>query len=142
MPGLPTPSPMEPCAHGMEQAWCYLCRIESSGVDAPVAWGLEDDDAPGVDDYESFTDPMSATRVRYLRFLCDEFDVPFDDTLTEGEAAVVTISFLEEPMTESQTRTLAWFADHGNGTTDPSLTYGVARRTIRRLVALRGLRSA
>jgi len=85
---------------------------------------------------------MSATRVRYLRFLCDEFDVPFDDTLTEGEAAVVTISFLEEPMTESQARTLAWFADHAIGAAGGSLTYGEARRQIRRLVALRGLRSA
>ena len=126
----------------MEGAWCYLCRIEDSGVDPQVAWGLEDDDAPGVDDYEGFTDPMSPTRVRYLRFLCDEFGVPFDETLNQGEAAVVTISFLEEPMTESQVRTLEWFAAHGNGTTDPSLTYAEARQKIRRLVALRGLKSA
>jgi hypothetical protein len=133
---------MEPCEHGMEHAWCYVCRIEDSGVDPQVAWGLEDDDAPGVDDYEDFSEPMSATRVRYLRFLCEEFGVAFDASLTEGEAAVVTISFLEETMTESQARTLGWFAEHGNGTTDPALTYAAARQKIRRLVALRGLRSA
>ena len=54
----------------------------------------------------------------------------------------VTISFLEEPMTEPQSRTLGWFAEHGIGTAGASLTYGEARQTIRRLVALRGLRSA
>ena len=126
----------------MEPRWCYLCRIEASGVDPQVAWGLADEDGPGVEDYETFTEPMSAARVPFLRFLCDEFEIAFDDTLNEGEAAVVTISFLEEPMTESQARTLGWFADHGNGTSDPSLTYGEARQKIRRLVALRGLKSA
>jgi hypothetical protein len=133
---------MERCGHGMEPAWCYLCRIEASGVDPHVAWGLEDEDGPSVEDYENFTEPMSAARIRYLRFLCDEFGLPFDDTLNEGEAAVVTISFLEEPMTESQGRTLEWFAGNGNGDSDASLTYGQARQKIRRLVALRGLRSA
>jgi hypothetical protein len=133
---------MERCGHGMEPTWCYLCRIEASGVDPHVAWGLEDEDGPTVDDYETYTGPMSAARVRYLRFLCEEFGVAFDDTLNEGEAAVVTISFLEEPMTDPQARTLAWFADHGNGAGDPSLTYGEARQKIRRLVALRGLKSA
>ncbi len=126
----------------MEPAWCYLCRIEASGVDPHVAWGLEDEDGPSVEDYENFTEPMSAARIRYLRFLCDEFGVPFDDALNEGEAAVVTISFLEEPMTESQGRTLEWFAGNGNGASDSTLTYGQARQKIRRLVALRGLRSA
>ena len=133
---------MGPCGHGMEPAWCYLCRIESSGVEPRVAWGLEDDDAPGVEDYEDFTDAMSAIRVRYLRFLCDEFGVPFDETLTEGEAAVVTISFLEEPMTQSQAETLHRLSERGGGAVAASLTYGEARQTIRRLVALRGLRSA
>jgi hypothetical protein len=133
---------VERCGHGLEPAWCYLCRIEASGVDPHVAWGLEDEDGPSVEDYENFTEPMSAARIRYLRFLCDEFGVPFDDTLNEGEAAVVTISFLEEPMTESQGRTLEWFAGNGNGASDASLTYGQARQKIRRLVALRGLRSA
>jgi hypothetical protein len=133
---------MERCGHGMEPTWCYICRIEASGVDPQVAWGLEDGDGPGVDDYETYTEPMSASRVRYLRFLCEEFGVTFDDTRNEGEAAVVTISFLEEPMTRSQARTLGWFADHGSGTSDASLTYGEARQKIRRLVALRGLRSA
>ena len=126
----------------MEAAWCYLCRIEACGVAPHVAWGLEDDDAPGVDEYENFTAPMSAERARYLRFLCDEFDVPFDGSLNEGEAAVVTISFLEEPMSEPQARTLEWFAEHGIGTAGGSLTYGEARQKIRRLVALRGLKSA
>ncbi len=109
----------------MEPAWCYLCRIEASGVDPHVAWGLEDEDGPSVEDYENFTEPMSAARIRYLRFLCDEFGVPFDDALNEGEAAVVTISFLEEPMTESQGRTLEWFA--GNGTALPTPRSRTAR---------------
>ena len=133
---------MDPCAHGMDPTWCYLCRIEASGVDAYVAWGLDDEDTPGVEDYEDFTEPMSATRVRYLRFLCDELAIPFDDTLNEGEAAVVTISLLEEPMTESQARTLDRFTGGGTSTTGTTLTYGEARQKIRRLVALRGLRSA
>ena len=133
---------MDRCGHGMDAAWCYLCRIDASGVAPSLAWGLEDEDAPGVDDYENFTGPMSAERARYLRFLCDEFDVPFDDTLTEGESAVVTISFLEEPMTDPQSRTLAWFAGDAAATADARLTYGEARQKIRRLVALRGLRSA
>lgn len=126
----------------MEDAWCYLCRIEASGVDPGLAWGLEDEDAPSVEDYEEFNGPMSLPRARYLRFLCDEYGVPFDETLTEGEAAVVVISFLEEPMTEIQERTLGWFAEHGNGVPSNELTYADARRTIRRLVALRGLKSA
>jgi hypothetical protein len=133
---------MDRCAHGMDAAWCYLCRIEASEVAPHVAWGLEDDDAPGVEDYEGYTGAMSAERSSYLRFLCDEFGVPFDDTLNEGEAAVVTISFLEEPMTEPQARTLAWFAGNAAGTSDQALSYGEARLKIRRLVALRGLKSA
>jgi len=130
---------MERCGHGLEQAWCYLCRIEDSGVEPHVAWGLEDADAPGVDDYENYTEPMSPIRMRYLSFLCQEFGVPFDETLNEGEASVVTISFLEEPLTESQARTLGWFAGNRGGTADTGLTYAEARQKIRRLVALRGL---
>jgi hypothetical protein len=133
---------MERCQHGMERAWCYVCRIEDSGVDPHAAWGLDDGDAPGVEDYEAYTDPMSPALAGYLRFLCDEFGVAFDGSLNEGEAAVVLISFLEEPASESQTRTLEWLAEHVGGDVVPGLTYGEARQRIRRLVALRGLKSA
>jgi len=129
------------CQHGMDPSWCYLCRIDGSGVDAHTAWGLDDGDAPTIDSFEAFTDPMSATQARYVAFLCGEFGVTFDPTLNEGEGAVIVISFLEEPMTASQTQTLGWLVEHGGGTVDAQLTYGEARARIRRLVALRGLKS-
>ena len=37
---------MEPCNHGMDAEWCYLCRIERSGVDPHAAWGLDVTDDP------------------------------------------------------------------------------------------------
>ena len=33
-------SMMDGCTHGMDADWCYLCRIERSGADPRVAWGL------------------------------------------------------------------------------------------------------
>ncbi len=130
------------CQHGMDPSWCYLCRIDNSGVDAHTAWGLDDDDAPTIDSFEAFIDPMSTTQARYVAFLCGEFGVTFDPTLNEGEGAVIVISFLDEPMTASQTQTLEWLVEHGGGAVDAHLTYGEARARIRRLVALRGLKSS
>lgn len=130
------------CQHGMEPSWCYLCHLETADVDSRVIWGLEDDEGPTLDDWETWTGPMPSDQERYLRFLCAEFGVPFDETLREGEAAVVIISFLEEPMLERQARTLTWLSEHAGVAVDERSDYAAARATIRRLVALRGLRSA
>lgn len=51
-------------------------------------------------------------------------------------------SLLGDPASESQTQTLAWLAEHAGGDAGTGLSYGEARAKIRRLVALRGLRSA
>jgi len=130
------------CQHGMEPSWCYLCHLETADVDSRVLWGLEDDEGPTLDDWESWTGPMPREQERYLRFLCEEFGLPFDPTLREGEAAVVVVSFLEEPMLERQARTLGWLSEHAGVAVDGTSNYANARATIRRLVALRGLRSA
>jgi hypothetical protein len=131
---------MERCGHGMDADWCYLCRIERSGVDPRAAWGLDALDVDG--DPLLRTGPMRPSQNGFLRFLCEEFAEGFDDTLTEGEAELVVESFLDEPMTEAQARTLAWLAEHAAAPVDDGLTYGQARTQIRRLVALRGLKSA
>jgi len=123
----------------MDAEWCYLCRIERSGVDPHAAWGLDTDDD---------RDPLLRTGLmlpgqeRFLRFLCDEFAEGFDDTLNEGEAAIIVESFLDEPMSEVQARTLAWLSEHAGMPADDRLSYGQARTEIRRLVAIRGLKSA
>jgi Protein of unknown function (DUF3072) len=124
----------------MDVGWCYLCRIDRSGVDPRAAWGLDvlDDE----DDPLQRTGPMQPSQEGFLRFLCQEFGEVFDDTLTEGEATLVVESFLDEPMSDAQGRTLAWLAEQAGATVDEDLTYGQARTQIRRLVALRGLRSA
>jgi hypothetical protein len=133
---------MDTCDHGMDPTWCYLCRVEAGTADPSAAWGLRDHDGPTLDDWEDFTAPMTRVQRGYLRFLCEEFDVPFDDSLTEGEAAAVIVSFLEEPMTASQERTLASLSERAGTTAEGGLAYGEARQRIRQLVALRGLRSA
>jgi hypothetical protein len=130
---------MDGCAHGMEPAWCYLCRIEESGADPAAAWGVMDEpDGP----WERRTGPMSMQQLGYLRFLCDEFAEGFDQSLTTGEASVVIESFLDESMSQDQERTLRWLAERGGAPFEGGLTYGQARSAIRRLVASRGLKSA
>jgi hypothetical protein len=130
---------MDGCAHAMEPAWCYLCRIEASGADPATAWGvLDEPDEP----WERRTGPMTLHQLGYLRFLCDEFAEGSDPSLTEGEATVVIQSFLDEPMSEDQERTLRWLIERVGAAFDGGLTYGQARSAIRRLVASRGLKSA
>ena len=128
------------CAHGLEAAWCYLCRIDASGVPTQVAWGLDDPD--WIDDPGVLPGPMDHDRSAYLRFLASEYEEGFDETLTEGESVLLIESYLGEPMTPSQLETLRALAAHASVPLDEDLTYGQARLAIRRLVALRGLRTA
>ena len=132
---------MDPCQHGMDQTWCYLCRVDGSGADPRSAWGLDVWDASPLP-WERRIEPMTPTQKGYLRFLCREFGAEFDATLSEGETDVVIESFLDEPMNESQARTLEWLSAQAGKPFDAGLTYGEARGQIRKLVALRGLRSA
>ena len=124
----------------MDPAWCYLCRIDMSGADPRAAWGLDvwDDLEP----FETRTGPMTLGQASYLRFLCEEFSEGFDASLNEGEAVVVIESLLNEPMSHRQSQTLAWLSERAGSPFEDTLTYGQARTQIRRLVALRGLRSA
>ena len=131
---------MERCAHGMEPGWCYLCRIEASGVDPRAAWGLDVWDDEG--EPEERIGPMRPSRAAYLRFLCDEFGDTFDPTLNDGESSIVLESFLAEPMTDTQARTLYFLGQLTGSEPETGLTYGQARSKIRRLVAHRGLKSA
>jgi hypothetical protein len=131
---------MERCAHGMEPDWCYLCRVDASGVDPRAAWGLDVWDDEG--DPEDRIGPMAPSRVAYLRFLCEEFGDTFDPTLNDGESSIVLESLLAEPMTDSQARTLFFLGQLTGSEAEAQLTYGEARSKIRRLVAHRGLRSA
>jgi hypothetical protein len=137
---LSTDAPeMSSCGHGMDPGWCYPCRIESSGVSARAAWGLDTaEHAPDV----RHGGPMAPDQAEELRFLCAEFDVTFDPSLTEGEAAIVVHSFLDEPPSDEQERSLGWLCERVGAQTEPGLTYGKARSSIRRFIALRGLRSA
>jgi hypothetical protein len=122
----------------MDAAWCYLCRVDQGGTDAHVLWGLAFDD--DLELLESSTDPMSPEMSGYLRFLCDELGMRYDDTFAQGEAAMVIQGLLTDPATTSQRQTTAALA--GEATDDQALTYSDARTKIRRMVALRGLRSA
>lgn len=128
---------MAACAHGMDAAWCYLCRVDDEGTDPHVLWGLAFDD--DLEILETAAGPMSPEMAGYLRFLCDELHMRYDDTFTHGEAALVIQGLLTDPATDSQRRTI--IALGGDGTTD-TMTYGQARTTVRRMIALRGLRSA
>lgn len=123
----------------MDPGWCYPCRLDASGVAPHAAWGL--DTAEHEPDLRH-DGPMGPDQVAEVRFLCGEFGEPFDPKLTEGEAAVVVHSFLDEPMSESQARTLAWLSERAGIVMDADLNYGRARTTVRRLLAVRGLRSA
>ena len=108
------------------------------GTDAHVLWGLAFDD--DLELLETSTAPMSDEMSGYLRFICDELHMRFDDSFTQGESAMVLQGLLTDPATTSQRQTIAALA--GEATTDETLTYGEARTKIRRMVALRGLRSA
>jgi hypothetical protein len=132
---------MEICAHAMDRGWCYLCHVEASGADPRAIWGLDVWDAPGAP-WEERTEPMTSSQADHLRFLCREFGDRFDETLTEGEASVVVESFLDEPLSDRQARTLMWLCEKAGAPLGRDLTYGQARGQIRKLVALRGLRSA
>ena len=125
----------------MDAAWCFLCRIDQSGVDPRAAWGLDAFDGP-LDEAGDPTDPMTDQQERHLRFLCEEFGVPFGDPLTRREAALALHRFAQGPMPETQKKTLAWLSERQGTSVDLAQTYGQARTTIRRLVALRGLKSA
>ncbi|MGZ4149507.1 MAG: hypothetical protein ACXVQJ_05670 [Actinomycetota bacterium] len=133
-------STTDACTHGLDAAWCYLCRIDGSGVPARVAWGLDDPD--WIDDPSQLPGPMDPDRAAYLRFLSGEYAEAFDETLTEGESVLLIESYLDERMTASQLVTLRELAAHASVAADEGLSYGQARYAIRRLVALRGLRSA
>jgi len=124
----------------MEREWCYLCRIESSGADPRAAWGLDAWDDEG--DPEDRIGPMTLARAGYLRFLCREFGETFDPSLTDGESAIVVESFLSEPMSDSQARTLFFLGQLVGAEPETGLSYGQARSKIRGLVAHRGLKSA
>jgi hypothetical protein len=130
---------MERCHHGMEAERCYRCRLERSGEDPRAVWGL--DTAEHAEDL-ALSGPMTPDQAGELRFLCAEFGEAFDPTLTEGEAAIVVSTFLDEPMSDAQAATLAWLSERAGAEAPTDLTYGKARSAIRRLVALRGLRSA
>lgn len=87
-------------------------------------------------------DPMTRSQGAYLRFLCDEFGYEFDPALSSGDAALVIESFMGEPPTDSQVRTLAWLCERAGVDVEDGLSYGQMGTKIRRLVALRGLKSA
>jgi hypothetical protein len=129
---------MDGCTHGMDAAWCYLCRIDRYGIDPQILWGILDDE---LADEAHDTGPMVSELEGYLRFLCDELDLRFDPTFTQGEAARVIPSLLTDPATESQAHTLERLGEQG-GDVQTVTSYGDARSKIRRLIALRGLRTA
>jgi hypothetical protein len=131
---------MEPCTHGMDQTWCYLCRVDAFGVDPQVLWGIALDEDLAEEVRED--GPMIPALAGYLRFLCEDLGLRFDSTFTQGEAARVIPSLLSDPASESQERTLAWLCERAGAPVESAPVYGDARTKIRRLVALRGLRSA
>ena len=88
---------MDRCAHGMDVSWCYLCRIDTFGVEPQVLWGILDDE---LADERRDPGPMVPELEGYLRFLCDELDLRFDPTFTQGEAARVIPSLLTDPANE------------------------------------------
>ncbi len=124
----------------MDPSWCYLCVVDDFGVDTQVLWGVALDE--DLADLERSKGPMTVDMAGYLRFLCEEFGLFFDPTFTQGEAAMVIRSFFVEPATASQQRTLSHLEGRAGDEGAADLTYGAARLKIRRLVALRGLRSA
>jgi hypothetical protein len=124
----------------MDPAWCYVCRVEQGGTIGHAAWGLDVPADPDTSTWEQHRAPMSEAQAHYLWFLCREFGIRFEDELTEGEAELLIKSFLAEPISESQRRTLdrlgGLYAKNSEG-----LTYGWAKEQIRRLFAARVLGS-
>jgi hypothetical protein len=120
----------------MESTWCYLCRVEAVDVDPQILWGIALDE--DLTDLQGERGPMTADVAAYLRFLCEEMSLHFDATFTQHEAALVIESFLLDPATAGQVRTL----EHLGVAVADELTYADARLKIRRQIALRGLRSA
>jgi len=124
------------CVHGMDTTWCYLCRVEGVDVDPQILWGIALDEY--LKDLQGEGGPMTPDVAGYLRFLCEEMALHFDPTFTQHEAALVIESFLTDPATRGQMRTL----EHLGVVVADGLTYTDARLKIRRQIALRGLRSA
>jgi hypothetical protein len=122
----------------MDAAWCFLCRVDAYDVDPQVLWGLTLDDE--LDLLETTPGSMDEDLAGYLRFFCDEFGFGFDPTFTQQEAAVVITGFLGDGASASQRQTIA--ALGGGGEAEGDLSYAAARTKIRRMIALRGLRSA
>ena len=86
---------------------------------------------------------MGRAQSGYVQFLCEEFGERFDDTLTQGQAAQVIDSFLNEPMTEGQRRTVEYLSRKAGRAIEYTLTYGEARDRIRQLLLTRSsMRSA
>jgi len=131
---------MDACAHGMDRDWCYLCRVEGGGAGSSTLWGLDTLGEPAAP-VEFRTGPMGETQADYLRFLCEEFGYGFEPDLTEGEADLLMESFLEEPMTERQRLTLGALCQVVGAPLETDLSYGEARGKVRRLFALRALRT-
>jgi hypothetical protein len=131
---------MDGCIHGMDASWCYLCRVDAFGVDPQVLWGIALDEDLAEETREE--GPMIPALAAYLRFLCEDLGLRFDPTFTQGEAARVIPSLLADPASASQERTLAWLSERAGAPVEATPAYGEARTRIRRLVALRGLRSA
>jgi hypothetical protein len=136
---------MDGCPHGMDDAWCYLCLVDARADDPRTAWGLADWQEEDLALWQEATGPMPVGQAAYLRFLCEEFDVDYDGTLKEGEAALVIDSFLSEPASQNQRKTLEALSKRAGETPETDLkdlTYGAARSKIRRLFALQGLGAA
>ena len=127
------------CGHGGDRSWCYLCRVESSGAAGRVAWGIDHVPLSDKQPWQLRRSEMSDSQAAYLEFLCHEFGLRFDPKMTDGQADLLIENFLDEPMTESQTKTLHWL---GGQRPEPKggPTYGWARTEIRRLVAAKALR--
>ncbi len=128
---------MAACTHGLDPAWCYLCHVDGYGVDAQVLWGLALDE--DLDELARRPGPMGEDLAGYLRFFCEEFRFGFDETFTQPEAATVISGFLADGATASQRRTISSL---GGTPADDDLSYAEARTKIRRMIALRGLRTA
>lgn len=127
------------CGHGGDRSWCYLCRVESSGVAGEVAWGVDFVPLSEKPSWQARRAEMSYSQAAYLQFLCREFGLRFDPKLSEGQADLLIENFLDEPMTDSQRKTINWL---GGQRPEPKggPTYGWARTEIRRLVAAKALR--
>jgi hypothetical protein len=128
----------ERCRHGIDDTSCYLCHVDRAGAGDTAAWGTGWE-PPEPDTWEARIDPMSREQSAQLAFLCSEFGFGLDPTLTEGEADLLIESFLDEPASELQLRTLEVLSRHAGEPAPADMSYGQARGRIRRLTALRAL---